>query len=105
MKQFLVKITDKALNDMDAIYKYIAENLKASDAAMKQYMRIADGVESLNILPERCKLFEIQPERKLGMRQLLVDKYSVIYVVEDTCVTVLRVLYSSSDIINRLRNE
>ena len=99
MKQYRVKITDKALNDMDAIYEHITENLKASDSAVKQYVRIADGIESLNILPERCKLFESQPERELGLRQLLVDNYSAIYVVDNTCVTVLRVLYSSSDII------
>lgn len=105
MKQYQIKITNKALADMDQIYKYIAENLKVPDTAMKQYDRIADGIESLNEFPERCKLFESQPERNLGLRQLLIDNYSAIYVLERDCVTVLRVLYSSSDIITRLRNE
>ena len=57
---------------------------------------------SLNFFPERCKLFDSQPEHDMGLRQLLVDKYSVIYVVEDDAVTVLRVLYSASDICARL---
>lgn len=104
MKQYHIKITDKALADMVEIYEYIAENLKVPDTAMKQYDRIADGIESLNESPERCKLFESQPEHDVGLRLLLVDNYSVIYVLEGDCVTVLRVMYSPFDIITRLRN-
>lgn len=103
MKEYDVKITRRALADMDMIYDYIARSLQAPDTAAKQYDRIADGIMSLNIFPERCKLFESQPERDMGLRQLLVDNYSVIYVVEDDAVTVLRVLYSASDISARLR--
>lgn len=47
MKQYQVKMTDKALADIEAIYQYIAESLQAPDTAMKQYNRIADGIESL----------------------------------------------------------
>ena len=59
---------------------------------------------SLNIFPERCKLFDSQPEHDMGLRQLLVDNYSVIYVVEDDTVTALRVLYSASDISAQLKD-
>ena len=90
---------------MDEIYEYIAEILQSPDTALKQYNRIADDIESLSEFPKRCKLFESQPERDLGFRQLLADNYSAIYVVDGNCVTVLRVLYSSSDIIARLRKE
>lgn len=103
MKQYNVKITNKALGDMEAIYDYIADSLKVPDTAMKQYDRIADAVESLQVFPERCKLFDSQPEHDSGMRQLLVDNYSVIYVVEVDRVVVLRVLYSASDISARLQ--
>ncbi|MGE4484410.1 MAG: type II toxin-antitoxin system RelE/ParE family toxin [Oscillospiraceae bacterium] len=103
MKKYRVKITEKALVDMEAIYDYIASNLKSPDTAMRQYDRIAAAIESLNTFPERCKLFDSEPERSHGMRQLLVDNYSAVYVVGETEVTVLRVLYSSSDISARLR--
>lgn len=46
MKQCNVKITDKALADMEAIYNYISEELLNPDAAMCQYNRIADAVAS-----------------------------------------------------------
>lgn len=69
---------------------------------MGQYDRIAAAIESLGTFPERCKLFDFEPEHSHGMRQLLVDNYSAVYVVGETEVTVLRVLYSSSDINARL---
>lgn len=102
MKQYRVKITGKALADMEAIYDYIASDLQSPDTAMKQYDRIAAAIESLDTFPERCKLFDSEPECSHGMRQLLVDNYSAVYVVDEEEVTVLRVLYSSSDISNRL---
>lgn len=105
MKEYSVKITRRALADMDMIYDYIAQSLQVPDTAAKQYDRIADSIMSLNIFPERCKLFDSQPERDMGLRQLLVDNYSVIYVVEDDVVTVLRVLYSASDICARLTDD
>ena len=103
MKEYNVKITRRALADMDTVYDYIAHSLQAPDTAEKQYDRIADGIMSLNIFPERCKLFDSQPEHNMGLRQLLVDNYSVIYVVEENTVTILRVLYSASDICARLK--
>ena len=102
MKKYRVKITGKALGDMEAIYDYIASNLQSPDTAMKQYDRIASAIESLDTFPDRCKLFDSEPECSHGMRQLLVDNFSAVYNVGKAEVTVLRVLYSSSDISNRL---
>lgn len=104
MKEYHIKITHRALSDMDMIYDYIAGSLQAPDTAAKQYDRIADGIMSLRIFPERCKLFDSQPEHDMGLRQLLVDNYSVIYTVEGDTVTALRVLYSASDICARLKD-
>ena len=105
MKQYSVKITAKALADMDAIYGYIAETLLVPETAMKQYDRIAAAIETLRSLPERNPLLDAQPERDLGMRCLLIDNYTVIYVVLENTVTVLRVFYSSSDFVSRLRDD
>lgn len=105
MKRFAVEITDRALADMDAIYTYIAETLLSPETAMLQYGRIAEMIESLAILPERCRRFESQPERDMGLRLLPVNNYSVIYSIDENRVVVLRVLYSASDIIARLRDK
>ena len=105
MKQYNVKITNKALGDMEAIYNYIADELLNPDAAIGQYNRIAVAIESLKAFPERCRMFDSQPERNLGMRQIAVDNYVAVYVIQDDNVVVLRVLYSASDINARLRED
>lgn len=105
MKQYKVRITDKALADMEEIYNYIAIQLKAPENAMGQYNRIAEAIEGLQIFPERAKLMESKPERMMGLRQLVVDNYSVFYVIEDMQVIVTRVLYSAMDISRRLLEE
>lgn len=105
MKRYTVKITDKALADMEAIYNYIAIQLQASENAMGQYNRIAEAIEGLNIFPERVKLMESEPEKTMGLRQLVVDNYSSFYAIENENVLVIRVLYSASDISKRLLEE
>ena len=59
MKQYDVKISRMALSDMEQIYSYIADRLLESDTAMRQYDRIAEAIQSLNILPERCALWKV----------------------------------------------
>ena len=103
MKQYDVKISHEALSDMEQIYSYIADRLLEPDTAMGQYNRIAEAIQSLNILPERCALVGSEPERTQGLRQMLVDNYSVFYIVGEDAVSVARVLYSASDLVRRLR--
>lgn len=85
MKQYDVKISRAALSDMEQIYSYIADRLLEPDTAMGQYNRIAEAIQSLNILPERCALVESEPERTQGLRQMLVDNYSVFYICRRGC--------------------
>lgn len=102
MKQYVVRITDRALADMEEIYNYIAIQLQAPENAMGQYNRIAEAIEGLNVFPERVKLVESEPERIMGLRQLVIDNYSVFYVIEDMDVIVTRVLYGAMNISSRL---
>lgn len=104
MKQYQVKISQAALADMEQIYTHIAQCLLEPETAMRQYNRIAEAIESLVTLPERCPLVNCEPERSRGLRHLLVDRYSVFYLVGENTVAVARVLYSGSDLITRLRN-
>lgn len=103
MKQYKVQITDKALADMEEIYNYIAIQLQAPENAIGQYNRIAKAIEELNIFLKKTRLMESEKERAIGLRQLVVDNYSVFYVVENERVIVMRVLYSASDISIRLK--
>lgn len=44
-------------------------------------------------------------EKRQGIRQMIVDNYSVFFVVREEKVIVLRVLYSASNIEKRLMEE
>ena len=54
-ERFVVQITDSALNDMEELYRYIAEKLESPQNAAGQYDRIADEILSLDTFPvSRC---------------------------------------------------
>ena len=103
MKKYLVKITDDALADMEALYQYIAIKLQAPENAMRQYNRIADAILTLDSFPEKHGLFECEPEYSLGIHKMVVDNYLVCYVIDPGVVTVTDVLYGASDVHKRLQ--
>jgi len=103
MNKYSVRVTDTALSDMEQIYDYIAINLNAQDTAMGQYNRIADAIESLEKMPERIKVVEFEPEKSRKIRRMNVDNYSVFFFIYGEEVIVTNVLYSASDISNRLK--
>jgi len=105
MEQYEVLISDKANEDMDGIYTYIAETLLEPVTAANQYDRIADAILSLEIMPERIRLMDSEPERSKGLRPLIVDNYTVFFVIHAETVRIARVLYSASDIRKRLSEE
>lgn len=105
MDRYDVQITQEALQDMAEIYYYIAQQLQSPETARRQYDRIADGILSLDTFPARYRIVDFEPERKAGLRRILVDHYSVFYVIRENSVIVTDVLYSASDLIQRLKEK
>ncbi len=102
--RYTVQITDEALEDMQQLYNYITHVLLAPENAIGQYNRIADEILKLDVFPERFRIMDSEPEHSRGIRRMLVDNYSVFYVIKDDRVIVTDVLYSASDIEKRLKN-
>ncbi len=100
--RYVVKITDSALEDMDAIYDYIRLTLKAPEAAAAQYDRIADEILMLEEMPLRFGVPQFEPCISAQLHRMLVDHYSVFYLVRGENVIVTDVLYSASDLEARL---
>ena len=105
MKYYEVLISYKANADMNDIYKYISETLLSPVNAAKQYDRIAEAIMSLETLPERIKLMDSEPERSKSLRPLIVDNYTVFFMIRANTVNIARVLYSASNISKRLFEE
>ena len=93
MDKYSVKLSPRALRDLDGIYSYIARTLLEPETALK----LVDTI-TLDSMPRRC------PERKTGAyagkgyRQLLIKNYTAIYRIDEEhrTVVVVTVRYSPS---------
>lgn len=105
MERYDVLLTEEARKDMEDIYHYIARQLQSPENARRQYDRIADGILTLDLFPARYRVVDFEPEHTAGLRRMLVDHYSVFYVIQENRVIVTDVLYSASDIEQRLKEK
>lgn len=104
MKQYKVKITEDAIEDMERIYEHIAYILQSPANATGQYKRIASAILRLDTMPERFQKIDPGIETLMGLRRMPVDNYSVFYIIKEEQVIITNVIYSASDIVQRLKN-
>lgn len=105
MDEYDVKLSEQAAKDMSDIYEYICNEIGMPQTAIEQFNRIADAVESLSVFPERIRVMSNEFCRVRKLRQLLIDNYSIIFIIRENEVSVVRILYSSSNIEERLQEE
>ena len=105
MEEYKVEITKEALSDMEAIYEYIANELLVPEYAIGQYRRIANAILKLSRFPEKYRVMRSENEKQREIRRMVVDNYSVFYIIRGDRVIVTNVLYSASDIEARLLEE
>ena len=98
METYDVILSQDAENDLNSIFSYISDVLGSPINAMNQYRRIMKAILSLEFMPDRIKLMELNGRNNTLYRRLNVDNYAVIFGIEDGCVNVYRVLFSGSDI-------
>ena len=81
--KYTIVLYPKALDDMDKIYRYIYNILRAPEYAMAQLERLENGMFGLEELPLRCAERKSGSYGNCGYRELLVDNYTVIYRVNE----------------------
>lgn len=99
MDEYAVKLTPRALRDLDGIYAYIADTLLEHGTAEALVERPENGILSLEKMPYRC------PERRRGAyankryRNLFIENFTVVYRVEEEkkLVIIVTVRYSRSE--------
>lgn len=100
MGKYSVKLMKRALQDLDGIYAYIAQNLQETGAALKLVCKIEEKIFSLKQIPYCC------PERKngtyanRGYRQSFVGNFTVVFHIDEAKKHVLLVIakYTPSQI-------
>jgi toxin ParE1/3/4 len=95
--QYLVRLTDRALRDLEAIYKYVEAD--SSESAFAWFNSLAEAIYSLERFPERGIVI---PEDK-KLRHLLFGKnpntYRIIYALDKrkNAVNILHIRHGARD--------
>ncbi|MBI9012444.1 MAG: type II toxin-antitoxin system RelE/ParE family toxin [Clostridiales bacterium] len=103
MTSFKIELTDEAIDNLEQIYLYIAEELKSKVSAKKQYERIVNQIMKLETFPERYHILEYDKAYSRGMRMMPIDNYAIIYIVRQKRVIITNILYGASDIRTKLK--
>ena len=99
---FNVEITDDALQDLSELYEYIAVNLHSPMNAERHLKCLMAEIMSLDIFTERYGIIDTEPLKKKGLHCMPMDNYTVFYIVREQHVIVTNMLYSASNLIERV---
>lgn len=98
MDKYDVRLMNRALQDLDEIYAYVAKELLAPGAAEGLIDRIEKAVLSLEETPYRGAVRKIGLYAGRGYRQLFVKNYTIVYRVDEDqkLVLIVTVRYTPS---------
>lgn len=97
--KYNVIVQESAELDIDGIIEHISHGLQERRLALNLYRRLTESMFSLKTMPGRCKIIDEEPYKAMKLRRLIVDNYSIFYIVNDEMLTVhiIRVLYNHRD--------
>ncbi len=89
-------IQEKAENDLRRIVEYITDCLCERNIALKIYKEISQGIMSLEMMPKRCPVIDLEPFKRNDIRRLIINNYSAFYFVneETSTVHILHIVYN-----------
>lgn len=104
MNHYKVIMTDDAVNDLEELCYYIANELKAPQTALSYLQTIRTGIEGLQHMPERTKTVDDEPWHSRGIRKILIKNSFVYYWInnETLSVYILNIIYTRRDQLNAL---
>ncbi len=88
MDKYKVKVSPRAIRELDHIYEYIANDKLDSENAKGQVDRIKRAVLCLNTFPQSHQERNEGRYAGKGYRQLLVDNYIAIFRIDELNKTV-----------------
>lgn len=95
-----VLYTKRANEDLQNIYRYIAEELKVPETAQKLTIKILDQIDNLNEMPKRNPLYDKEPWKSRGLRKLIIDNFIAFYLTNESQnqVIILAIMYGGRNI-------
>ena len=99
MKEYEVKVTEYAENELRGIAQYILNELKAPQAAINTLQAIRKEIKTLNRMPARIHQTPEEPWKSFGIRRMPVRNFYVYFWIDDEAfrVQVTNVVYAGRD--------
>lgn len=84
MNKYKVKFNPKAIHELDSVYEYIANEKLAPENARGQIDRIKKAILNLDTFPQSHQERNEGRYAGKGYRQLIIDRYIVIFRIDET---------------------
>ena len=88
MDKYKVRISPRAIRELDSIYHYIATEKLAPENARGQVDRIRQSILHLDTFPQAHQMRNEGRYAGKGYRQLLIDNYMAIFRIDEAEQTV-----------------
>ena len=94
-RNYRIKFTPIASEDLEEIYRYISKELHAEGAAVNLLEKIEQSVMRLKDYPFSCNYVEDEFLKQKGYRKLIINNYIVFYLIDEEKeqVNIMRILY------------
>ena len=104
--EYTYKFTQKALDDLDKIIGYIAEDLLNPTAAKAFYTKVIEKIGFLCSFPEAGRFVDNKLITDKTLRRFLIDDYILYYKVdnEDKVIQIIDIVYGKMDLEKIYRN-
>lgn len=98
-KEYSVRITDYALEQLQEIQRYIAFSLQAPDTAARWREKLKKELGTLSCFPNRVPLTKEEPWHSEGIHKMIIGNYLAYFWIseEDREVWVTSVVYGRRD--------
>ena len=104
MNKYNISVTPYALRQMEEIGLYISDSLSEPLVAARLLDTLEQAILSLEIMPERCPLTDIEPWKSYGFRRILVKNYLIYFWIDVTTVHITAVVYGGKDQMTELES-
>lgn len=94
---FSLVISELAFEDLDNYSKYISVNLSNPVAAKKFIRDIKEVLNNICLFPYSCPLLDNEFVRESEIRKLIVNKFIVLYKIDNNIIKVIRIVHSTSN--------
>ena len=103
---YKIEYSENSLEDLKAIYEYIAYELFAPTTASNQVNRIIKAISLLDRTPFMYKAYEEEPWKSKGLHIFSVDNYNILYLPNKKLkrVDIVRIIYGGRDLPKELKS-